>query len=105
MSSKTGQMRVEWEYADDYKHVYATNSFTVVLDYDARIIFGSANATMQSDPESMPKAEGKYQVEVILPFRALKELAIGLNNTVKDAEMRHGEIKLPKRPEDYYKQP
>jgi hypothetical protein len=98
-------MRLEWKYADDFKQVYATNSFAIVLDYDARIIFGLAAPTMQSDPESLPKADGKYTVEVILPFRALKELAIGLTNAVKDAEMRHGEIKLPKRPEDYFKQP
>jgi len=105
MSSKTGQMRLEWKYADDFKQVYATNTFTIVADYDVRILFGQADPKMQSDPESMPKAEGQYKVEIILPFRTLKELAIGLNNTVKDAEMRHGEIKLPKRPEDYFKQP
>ncbi len=102
--TKQGSLRVEWKYAEDFKRVYATNSFNVVGDYDARIIFGLVSTVLQQDPNTMPKAQGEYNVEVILPFRALKELRDGLDKTVKDAEMRFGEIKLPKKPEDYFKQ-
>ena len=105
MSTKEGQVRLEWKYADDFKRVYATNSFTILADYDARIIFGLSNPIMQSEAASMPKGVGEYKVEIILPFRTLKELVIGLDRMVKDAETRFGEIKLPKRPEDYFKQP
>jgi hypothetical protein len=105
MSSKEGQVRLEWKYADDFKRVYATNNFTVIGDYDARIFFGLSSPVMQSDPTSMPKGGGEYKVEIILPFRALKELVINLNTMVKDAEARFGEIRLPKRPEDLFKQP
>ncbi len=105
MESKQGQLRIEWKYADDFKQVYTTNTFTMVGDYDARITFGLTNVILQQDPNIMPKAVGEYKVAVVLPFRALKELRDGLDRTVKDLEMRFGEIKLPKKPEDYFKQP
>jgi hypothetical protein len=96
MSSITGALQVEWKYSDDFKRVYMTNSWTMVTDYDARIVFGLVGPAMQNVAGFMPKGEGKYEIEVIMPLRTLKELAISLNNTVKDAESRFGEIKLPK---------
>jgi hypothetical protein len=105
MSTKGGQVRLEWKYADDFKRVYATNSFNILAEYDTRIVFGLSNVILQSDATSMPKGVGEYKVEIILPFRALKELAISLSSMVKEAETRFGEIKLQKRPEDYFKQP
>jgi hypothetical protein len=104
-TTKEGQLRVDWKYADDFKRAYVTNSFCVGGDYDSRIIFGLSNIIMQQEATSMPKAQGDYKVEVILPFRALKELRNGLDEAIKGIETRLGEIKLPKKPEDYFKQP
>lgn len=98
-------VRVEWKYADDFKRVYATNTFGIAGEYDYRVIFGGPSIIMQQDASSTPKAQGEYKVEVILSFRAMKELRNSLDNTVKDIEMRLGEIKLRKMPEDVFKQP
>ena len=105
MSGKEGTLRIEWKYPDDFKRVYATNSFGVAGDYDYRIVFALARVVLQQDPNSMPKAEGEYLVEAVLPFRTMKELRNMLDDAVKNVEARLGEIKLPKRPEDYFKQP
>lgn len=105
MSSKEGSIRIEWKYADDFKRVYVTNIFGLLGDYDYRLIFGVGNIVMQQDIQSMPKAQGEYKVEVNFPFRALKELKIIIDDAVKQAELRFGEIKLPKKPEDIFKQP
>jgi hypothetical protein len=95
MSSRTSKLPVEWKYSDDVKRVYASHTWAMVMDNDARIVFGLVGPAMQSEAAFMPKGEGKYEIEIILPLRTLKELAIGLNNAVKDAESRFGEIKLP----------
>jgi hypothetical protein len=105
MSGKEGTIRVEWKYADDFKRVYVTNSFGVAGDYDYKLLFGATNVLMQEDPTTMPKALGQFKVEVSLPFRTLKELRNALDDAVKVVETRFGEIKLPKQPEDYFKQP
>ncbi len=105
MSSKEITVRVDWRYAEDFKRVYATNSFGIAGEYDYRIIFGASNTVMQQDPTTAAKAEGEYKAEVILSYRALKELRNALDDGVKAVEARFGEIKLPKRPEDYFKQP
>lgn len=60
---------------------------------------------MQQDPSATPKADGEYKVEVILPFRTMKELRNLLDDAVRNIELRFGEIKLPKKPEDMFKQP
>jgi len=104
--SKTTTQRVEWRYGEDCKTVYVTNSFFTISDYDTRVTFGLVNPILQQEPLTMmPKAQGEFKVEVVLPFRALKELRDGLDKAVKDMELRFGEIKIPKRPEDYFKQP
>ncbi len=105
MSSKETTIRLEWKYADDFKRVYTTNSFGIAGDYDYKLLFGLANVLMQEDPTAMPKAQGEYKVEVAIPFRAVKELRNLLEDAVKVIETRFGEIKLPKKPEDYFKQP
>ena len=105
MSEKHVTMRPEWKYAEDFKRVYVTNSFGIAGDYDYRLIFGVPSIIMQQEVTSTPKAEGEYKVEVILPFRAMKELRNTLDETVKNIEMRFGEIKLPKAPEDVFRQP
>ena len=105
VNAKEGQLRVDWKYAEDFKRAYVTNAFCVGGDYDSRIIFGVSNIIMQQEPTSMPKAEGKYKLEVVLSFRTLKELKIAIDVAIKNIETRLGEIKLPKRPEDYFKQP
>jgi hypothetical protein len=104
--SRTGALTPEWKYADDFRRVYATHSFNMVSDYDTRLTFGLINPILQQEPATMmPKAQGEYKMEVILPFRALKELRDGLDRSVREMEMRFGEIKIPKRPEDIFKQP
>lgn len=105
MSGKEGTVRLEWKYADDFKRVYTTNTFGIAGDYDYRLLFGFANVVMQEDPNTMPKARGEYKVEVVIPFRALKEMKRLIDDAIKVVETRHGEIKLPKQPEDYFKQP
>ena len=104
-TTKEGQLHVDWKYADDFKRAYVTNSFCVGGDYDFKIIFGLSHVIMQQEATSIPKAQGEYKVEVMLPFRALKELRNGLDGAIKNIETRFGEIKLPKTPEDYFKQP
>jgi hypothetical protein len=103
MSGK--QLRIEWKYAEDFKRVYVTNVFGIAGDYDYRVIFGAPNVIMQQDASATPKAEGEYKVEVFLSFRTMKELRNMLDNAIKDIELRLGEIKLPKKPEDVFKQP
>jgi hypothetical protein len=105
MSTKEAAVRPEWKYTDDFKRVYATNTFGIGGDYDYRLLFGAANVMMQEDPQTMPKARGEYKVEVVIPFRALKEMKQLIDEAIKVVETRHGEIKLPKKPEDIYKQP
>jgi hypothetical protein len=105
MSGKEGVLRIEWKYAQDFKSTYATNIFGIAGDYDYRLIFGGPSIIMQQDASSTPKAEGEYKVEVVLPFRTMKELRNLLDNVGRDVELRLGEIKLPKKPEDMFKQP
>ncbi len=105
MSSKEGSIHLEWKYADDFKRVYATNAFGIVGEYDYRLLFGGGNVLLQQDPNSIPKAQGEYNVELVFSFRTLKELRNMVDEAVKNVEMRFGEIKLPKKPEDYFKQP
>jgi hypothetical protein len=70
------------------------------------LTFGLTNILLgQEALASAPKAAGDYLVEVVLSLRALKELQMLVNEAVKVLEMRWGEIKLPKRPEDIFKQP
>ncbi len=95
MSSRTTKIQVQWKYADDFKRVYATHSFPMVTDYDARVVFGLIGPALQDQPEFTPKGEAKYEIEIVMPLPALKDLAIRLNNTLKDVESRLGEIKLP----------
>ena len=63
------------------------------------------NVLLQEDPNTMPKAKGEYKVEVVIPFRTLKEMKQLIDDAIKAVEMRFGEIKLPKKPEDVFKQP
>ncbi len=103
--SKEATIRLEWKYSDDFKRTYATNSFGLVGEYDYRLTFGVSNIVLAEEPNATPKVSAEYRTEVILPFRALKELQILVNEAVKGVETRFGEIKLPKKPEDYFKQP
>jgi hypothetical protein len=105
MSGKEGTIRLEWKYADDFKHVNATNTFGLAGDYDYRLVFGAVNVLLQEDPQTMPKANGEYKVEVVIPFRTLKEMKQLIDDAIRAVEMRFGEIKLPKKPEDVFKQP
>lgn len=105
MSGKEGSIRLEWKYADDFKRVYATNVFGIVGEYDYRLLAGVGNVMLQQDPDVMPKAQGEYKVELVLPFRTLKELRNMIDDAVRQAEIRYGEIKLPKKAEDYFKHP
>jgi hypothetical protein len=105
MSGKEQTIRLEWKYADDFKRVHATNTFGIAGDYDYRLLFGAANVMMQEDPQTMPKARGEYKVEVVIPFRSLKEMKQLIDDAIKVVETHHGEIKLPKKPEDVFKQP
>jgi hypothetical protein len=105
MSGKGGTVRPDWKYVDDFKRVYATNIFGIAGDYDYRLLFGAANIMMQEDPTTMPKARGEYKVEVVIPFRSLKEMKRLIDDAIQVVETRQGEIKLPKRPEDIFKQP
>ena len=105
MSGKEGTIRLEWKYADDFKRVYVTNTFGIAGDYDYKLLFGIANVMMQEDPNAMPKAQGEYKVEAVIPFRSLKEMKELIDNAIRMVETRFGEIKLPKKPEDIFKQP
>jgi hypothetical protein len=105
MSGKEGVLRIEWKYAEDFKRTYVTNTFGLAGDYDYRLIFGGPSVIMQQDASATPKAEGEYKVEVVLPFRTMKELRNLLDDAIKHIELRFGEIKLPKKPEDMFKQP
>ncbi len=107
MSSNTKEREVhlDWKYADDFKRAYVTHAFCVAGDYECRIFFGVNNVIMQQEAANMPKAEGQYKIEVILPFRALKEMKLTIDEFIKTIETRFGEIKLPKKPEDIFKQP
>jgi len=105
MGTKEGVLRIEWKYAEDFKRIHSTNIFGLAGDYDYRLIFGGPNIIMQQDPSATPKADGEYKVEVILPFRTMKELRNLLDDAVRNIELRFGEIKLPKKPEDMFKQP
>ncbi len=105
MSGKEVTLRLEWKYATDFKKAFATNTFGIAGDYDYRLIFGSADVVMQPDSSTAPKVQGEYKVEVVLPFRAVKELRNLLDDAVKNIELRFGEIKLPKKPEDIFRQP
>jgi hypothetical protein len=102
---KEGMIRIEWKYAEDFKRVNVTSSFGIAGDYDYHLIFGTPRVEMQPDSSTLPKAQGEYKVELILPFRAVKELRNLLDEGIKNIEMRFGEIKLPKKPEDVFKQP
>jgi hypothetical protein len=103
--SKEITIHVDWKYADDFKRVYATNAFGIAGDYDYKITFGVVNTVLQQDPTTQAKAEGEYTAEVTLSFRALKELRNALDEGIKAVEARFGEIKLPRRPEDIFRQP
>jgi len=105
MSGKEGMVRIEWKYAEDFKRAYVTNMFGIAGDYDYHLIFGAPNVMMQQDASSTPKAQGEYKIEAVMPFRTMKELRNLLDDTIRNVELRFGEIKLPKKPEDMFKQP
>jgi hypothetical protein len=92
MSVKEDLVRLEWKYAQDFKRVYATHTFAFGSDYDYHLMFGSTNAIMQQRPSTTPRAEGEYKVEVILPFRALKELRDRLDQAVKVLEQKFKQL-------------
>ena len=102
---ETGPIRIEWKYASDFKQVNITNVFSMAAEYDFHLLFGAANILMQQDPNSTPRVQGEYKAEIVMPFRTMKELRNVLDDAIKNVELRFGEIKLPKRPEDVYKQP
>lgn len=105
MSGKEVTLRLDWKYAADFKKVFATNTFGLLGDYDYRLVFGSADVIMQADANTAPKVQGDYKAEIVLPFRAVKELRNLLDEAVRNIELRFGEIKLPKKPEDIFRQP
>lgn len=98
----SGNIQVDWKEAPDFKRIYATNVFTAVVDYDFHMIFGVCNLALQAQPMMIPKANGQYLAEVILPLRSLKELKTIVDEALKQAELKFGEIKIPKSPEDYF---
>jgi len=102
---QTGPIRIEWKYASDFKRIEATNIFGMGADYDFHLLFGVTNVVMGQDPGATPRAEGEYRAEIVMPFRTMKELRNLLDEGIKNVELRFGEIKLPKTPEDVFKQP
>jgi hypothetical protein len=102
---ETGPIRLEWKYADNFRREYVTNFFGMVGDFDYRVIFGASGVLMQADPNAIPKAQGEYKFEAVMSFWVMKQLRNVLDEAVKNVEMRVGEIKLPRRPEDVFKQP
>lgn len=103
--SKEATLRLDWRYAEDFKRAYVTNSFGIAGEYDYRLTFGVSDVILAAEPQGTPKVSAEYRVEVVLPFRAVKELRNLVDEAVKRIETRFGEIKLPKKPEDYFKQP
>ncbi len=96
MSGKGKLVGADWKYAEDFRRVHVTHVFGQATDYDYRLILGFFDAIKQQRPADPSEPKAEYKVELILPFRTLKEMRGVLDEAVKQVESRVGEIKLPK---------
>jgi len=105
VQQRSGNLEIDWLPKEGLTPEYATHVFYLIDEFHATLTFGRTHPELQIKPMDTPRVRGEYFSQLQLPFRTVKELSIVLQEMVKQIEMKHGEIKLPKNPEDVFNAP